>query len=218
MTTLQPGRYALRYHVLAAILILIAVAPLAAQDRDKAKAMEYLQNQEQARKAATMREYDSAVLFLENGLYDRADVKFRYVLANLKSLPSDLTFHFGKNSYFLKQYQQSIDWLNKYIQLKGTNGQFSREAVEIKEKAEKQFLAEKAVRTQEVEQVFSTNYEIDCGPSGMVTCPVCRGEHVIIRRGTFANEYRTCPYCNEHGLLTCVEYNQLLRGELEAKQ
>src|SRR5690606_23555376 len=122
------------------------------------------------------------------------------------------------NSFFLKQYQQSIDWLNKYIQLKGTNGQFSREAVELKEKAEKQFLAEKAVRAQEVEQVLSTNYEIDCGPSGMVTCPVCRGEHVIIRRGTFSNEYRTCPYCNEHGLLTCVEYNQLLRGELEPKQ
>lgn len=218
MMTTQPGRYTLLYPVLAAILFLVAAGQLAAQDRDKARAMEYVQQQEQARKAATMREYDSAVLFLENGMYARADVKFRYVLANLKSLPSDLTFHFGKNSFFLKQYQQSIDWLNKYIQLKGTNGQFSREAVELKEKAEKQFLAEKAVRAQEVEQVLSTNYEIDCGPSGMVTCPVCRGEHVIIRRGTFSNEYRTCPYCNEHGLLTCVEYNQLLRGELEPKQ
>jgi len=218
MMTTQPGRYTLLYPVLAAILFLVAAGQLAAQDRDKARAMEYVQQQEQARKAATMREYDSAVLFLENGMHARADVKFRYVLANLKSLPSDLTFHFGKNSFFLKQYQQSIDWLNKYIQLKGTNGQFSREAVELKEKAEKQFLAEKAVRAQEVEQVLSTNYEIDCGPSGMVTCPVCRGEHVIIRRGTFSNEYRTCPYCNEHGLLTCVEYNQLLRGELEPKQ
>lgn len=218
MMTTQPGRYTLLYPVLAAVLFLVAAGQLAAQDRDKARAMEYVQQQEQARKAATMREYDSAVLFLENGMYARADVKFRYVLANLKSLPSDLTFHFGKNSFFLKQYQQSIDWLNKYIQLKGTNGQFSREAVELKEKAEKQFLAEKAVRAQEVEQVLSTNYEIDCGPSGMVTCPVCRGEHVIIRRGTFSNEYRTCPYCNEHGLLTCVEYNQLLRGELEPKQ
>ena len=218
MMTTQPGRYTLLYPILAAVLFRVAAGQLAAQDRDKARAMEYVQQQEQARKAATMREYDSAVLFLENGMYARADVKFRYVLANLKSLPSDLTFHFGKNSFFLKQYQQSIDWLNKYIQLKGTNGQFSREAVELKEKAEKQFLAEKAVRAQEVEQVLSTNYEIDCGPSGMVTCPVCRGEHVIIRRGTFSNEYRTCPYCNEHGLLTCVEYNQLLRGELEPKQ
>ncbi len=218
MITPQPRRYVLRHFLLTAVICLIATDQLFAQDRDRAKAMEYVQQQEQARKAATMREYDSAVFFLENGMYQRADVKFRYVLTNLKSLPSDLTFHFGKNSFYLKQYQQSIDWLNKYIQLKGTNGQFSREAASLKEEAEKHYIAEKATRSQEVEQVFSTNYEIDCGPSGMVTCPVCRGEHVIIRRGTFSNEYRTCPYCNEHGLLTCVEYNKLLRGELEAKQ
>lgn len=165
-----------------------------------------------------MREYDSAVLLLEAGKYVEADEKFRFALANLRSIPSDLTFHFGKNSFFLSKYQQSIDWLNKYIQLKGTNGQFSSEAMELKRQAEQEFLKEKTEQTKEVQQVFSTSYDLDCGPTGKVVCPVCRGDHVIIKKGMFSNEYRTCPYCDEHGILTCEEYNQLLRGELKPKR
>lgn len=188
-----------------------------AQDRDRLKVQEYQQQQDQVKKTFTLREYDSAVLLMENGFHERADVKFRYVLANLKSVPSDLTFYFGKNSFLMNQYKQSIDWLNKYIQLKGTNGQFSAEAVDLKRQAEQEFLKEKTQSAKEVEQVLSTSYTIDCGPSGKVVCPVCRGDHVIIKKGIFSNEYRTCPYCDEHGILTCDEYNLLLRGELKSK-
>src|SRR5690606_27013422 len=165
-----------------------------------------------------MREYDSAVYLMEEGRYEQADEKFRYVLANLRSIPSDLTFHFGKNSFHLARYQQSIDWLNKYIQLKGTNGQFSAEAVNLKRRAEEEFLQQKKQQSQNVEQIFSTNYDLDCGPSGKVVCPACRGDHVIIKKGTFSNEYRTCPYCNEQGLLTCDEKHLMIRGELQPRQ
>lgn len=187
------------------------------QDRDHAKTQEFLQQQEQARRSATMREYDSAVHLLEEARYAEADVKFKFVLANLRSIPSDLTFHFGKNSFHLAKYQQSIDWLNKYIQLKGTNGQFSAEASELKRKAEQEFLKEKTQESAKVEQVFSKSYDLDCGPTGKVVCPACRGDHVIIKKGMFSNEYRTCPYCDEHGLLTCDEYNLMVRGELKPK-
>ena len=200
----------------AGCIILVSVNSWG-QDRDRAKTQEFLQQQELSRRAATMREYDSAVYLMEEGKYTEADVKFRFVLANLRSIPSDLTFHFGKNSFHLARYQQSIDWLNKYIQLKGTNGQFSAEAMEIKRNAEREYLKEKSQQSDKVEQVFSTNYDLDCGPTGKVVCPACRGDHVIIRKGTFSNEYRTCPYCDEHGLLTCDEYNLMIRGELEPK-
>lgn len=197
--------------------ILLITVNSYSQDRDRARTQEFLQQQEQSRKAATMREYDSAVLLLEAGHYIEADEKFRFVLANLRSIPSDLTFHFGRNSFHLAKYQQSIDWLNKYIQLKGTNGQFSTEAVELKRKAEQAYLKEKTNQAEKVEQVFSTSYDLDCGPTGKVVCPACRGDHVIIKKGMFSNEYRTCPYCNEQGLLTCDEYNLMIRGELKAK-
>jgi hypothetical protein len=204
------------FRIALSMIIFICSFSAGAQDKQQSRSQEYLQEQEQLKKSLTMREYDSAVLLLENQQYKLADVKFRYVLSNLKSLPSDLTYHFGKNSFYLAKFKQSIDWLNKYIQLKGTNGQFYNEAVEWKRKAEEAFLKEKEKDTERIQQVFSTDYDIDCG-SGMVTCPVCKGDHVIIKKGPLGNDYKTCGYCNDHGLLTCEEYNKLLRGELKPK-
>lgn len=200
---------------LVTVFFLLLTGMAFAQDRTKAE--QYALEQEQARKAAIMRELDSAVYFMDNGNYTSADKKFRYVLENIKSVPSDLTYYFGKNSFHLGKYKQSIDWLNKYIQLKGTNGQFSEDAIKWKKLAETEFLKEKSKEAEKVEEVLSTNYDIDCGPTGKVICPVCKGDHVIIKKGPFGDEYKTCGYCNEHGILTCEEYNLLLRGQLKAK-
>jgi hypothetical protein len=199
------------------LIFLASSLQLIAQTKDDAKAQEYVNEQEQYKKSMLLREYDSALMLMDEQKYVEADAKFRHVLGNIKSVPSDLTYHFGANSYHLGKHQQSIDWLNKYIQLKGTNGQFYTQAVELKSKAEAEFLKEKTQNSEKVEDVFSVDYDIDCGPSGKVTCPVCKGNHVIIKKGPFGNEYRTCGYCNEHGVLTCQEYNKLLRGELKAK-
>jgi ssDNA-binding Zn-finger/Zn-ribbon topoisomerase 1 len=178
---------------------------------------QYKLQQEQIRKTELLRELDSGVYFMDLGNYLKADEKFQYVLDNVKSVPSDLTFFFGKNSFNLGKYKQGIDWLNKYIQLKGTNGQHSSEAASLMRKAEAEFLKEKSQASEQAGEVLSANYDIDCGPTGKVTCPVCKGDHVIIKKGAFGPAYKTCPYCNEYGWLTCEEYNLLLRGELAPK-
>jgi len=178
---------------------------------------EYRLQQEQMKKAALMREMDSGVYYMDMGKYAIAGAKFQYVLDNVRSVPSDLTFYFGKNSFHLQKYKQSIDWLTKYIQLKGTNGQFSNEAVDWLKQAEAEYMKEKATASVKAAEVLSTSYDIDCGPAGKVTCPVCKGDHVVIKRGAFGDEYKTCQYCDEHGWLTCEEYNRLLRGELKPR-
>lgn len=178
---------------------------------------EYLVQKEQMKKAALMREMDSGVYLMDIGKYALADAKFQYVLDNVRSVPSDLTFYFGKNSFQMQKYKQAIDWLTKYIQLKGTNGQFSNEAVDWLKQAETEYLKEKATASVKASQVLSTNYDIDCGPAGKVTCPVCKGDHVVIRKGAFGDEYKTCVYCDDHGWLTCDEYNRLLRGQLKPR-
>lgn len=195
--------------------MMLYALPSSGQDQ---RTLEYLRQEEQRRHAETMRQLDSGVYLMEQEAYVRADEKFRYVLQHVRSVPSDLTFYFGKNSYFLEQYKQSIDWLNKYIQLKGTTGQFYEEATGWLRKAEALYLQEKEQAKGKTQEILSRNYDIDCGPTGKVTCPVCGGNHVIIRKGAFGDTYKTCPYCNEHGLLTCAEYNQLLRGELQPKR
>lgn len=181
----------------------------------RTKVDEYILQQEQLKKSALLRQLDSGVYYMDMGDYLTADIKFRQVLENIKSVPSDLTFFFGKNSFYLEKYKQSIDWLTKYIQLKGTNGQYSEEAATLLKNAETEFVKEKATEMQKAGEVLSVNYDIDCGPSGKVTCPVCKGTHVIIKKGAFSPEYTTCRYCNDHGLLTCEQYNLLLRGELQ---
>ena len=176
---------------------------------------EYRMQREQLKKSETLRQLDSGVYYMDIGEHVQADAKFRYVLENIKSVPSDLTFYFGKNSFYLEKYKQSIDWLTKYIQLKGTNGQFSEEAANILKNSEREYLKQKSNEVTKAGEILSVNYDIDCGPGGKVTCPVCKGDHVIITKKAFGSDYSTCPYCNEHGILTCDQYNQLLRGELK---
>ena len=197
------------------ITLCISAIPGFSQDE---RTLQYLQQEEQRKRSDLLRQLDSGVYYMDHGQHTLADQKFKHVLQNMKSVPSDLTFYFGKNSYLLAQYKQSIDWLNKYIQLKGTTGQFYDEATRWLKQAEAEFIRAKAGAAQKTQQILSQNYDIDCGPAGKVTCPVCKGDHVIVKKGAFGPEYKTCPYCNEHGILTCDEYNQLLRGELHAKQ
>ena len=198
---------------LLSVLMILASSLAFAQSQQQ----EYVRIQEQIRKTQVLQQLDSGVYLMDIGKYKLADGKFLYALNNSRSVPSDLTFYFGKNSFYLGKYKQSIDWLNKYIQLKGTNGQFSKEATVLLKQAETEFLKERSIEVKKPEEVFSNNYDIDCGPSGKVTCPVCKGDHVIIKKASFGDEYKTCPYCNEHGILTCGEYNSLLRGQLKQK-
>lgn len=185
------------------------------QDREQAE--QFRLQAEQRKRAAIMQVLDSAVRFMEDGEYTKADTKLLYVLNNVKSVPSDLTFYFGKNSFYLEKYKQSVDWLNKYIQLKGTGGQFYEEAVSILRKSEEGLLKVRAQEAAKAEQVLSTSYDIDCGPSGKVICPVCKGTTVVIKKGYIKDQYQTCQYCDKHGNLTCEEYNLLIRGELKPK-
>ena len=196
-------------------LMLIFTFPSHAQDREKAE--EFKLQAEQRKRAETLRVLDSAVALMDHGQYEKADEKLRYVLSNMKSIPSDLTFYFGKNSVYLGKFKQGIDWLNKYIQLKGTTGQFYNESALLLKKAETELVKERVKEAEKAEQVLSSGYDIDCGPAGKVTCPVCKGTTVIIRKGYLSDEYKTCGFCDKHGFLTCAEYNQLIRGELKPR-
>lgn len=186
--------------------------------QDKERAEEFRLQNEQRKRTEVMRVLDSAVMHMDHGDYALADKKLVYVLNNLKSVPSDLTFYFGKNSYYLGKFKQSVDWLNKYMQLKGTAGQFYKEAVDLLKKAEIQLVQERTKDAAKAGEILSSTYEIDCGPAGKVTCPVCKGTTVIIKKGYLNDEYKTCGFCDKHGFLTCAEYNQLIRGELKPKQ
>lgn len=189
-----------------------------AQDAEKEKIRQLEQQREFERTRLVRQQMDSGVYYMDREEYEIADKKFLYALNNMKSIPSDLTFYFGKNSYFLGKFRQSIDWLQKYIQLKGMSGAYSQEAVDWKKKAEAGLLDQHKGETVRALETLSKDYNIDCGPSGKVTCPVCNGSTVIVKKGYLGETYATCPYCDTHGQLTCDQYNQLIRGLLKASK
>jgi len=198
------------------ILLLLPVASIAQTQEEQI--LQQVRDREHARQSALMSIMDQGVDSMNAENYSAAEKLFKQVLKQSKVVPTDLCFYFGKNSYYLNKFQQSRDWLNKYIEIKGTSGRFYQESTELLEKSNKEYLKVRAKDREKAEQtILSSSYEVDCGPSGKVVCPVCQGQGVIIQQGPFGNTYKQCPYSDDHGFLTCEEYNQLLRGELEAK-
>ena len=162
---------------------------------------------------------DQGVELMNQGKFARADTYFLRVLGSVKVVPADLCFYFGKNSYHLRKYKQSIDWLNKYMELKGTKGRFFDQAVEYLDLAKTDYAAQATEEPSAVteNQPKARPRTIDCTDTPYVRCPVCQGEGVIVEPGTLGSRvYKTCPYSDESGRMTCQDYQKYLRGELKS--
>lgn len=168
------------------------------------------------RESELLRRMDRGVELMANSKYDSAQVEFQFVLQNMEKLPSEMAYYFGRNSFHLRHYKQSINWLNKYIQLKGTKGRYYEPAVQYLQFAEDEYIKiQRSLATRFKEDIESAEY--NCGGLEKMLCPVCHGSGVVISAGLFDDIYKTCPYSLGEGYLTCDEYNQFMRGELDPK-
>ena len=148
--------------------------------------------------------------------YFLADSILKEKILNNNRVSSELTFLFGKNSFFLEKYEQSINWLNKYLELKGESGIFSDESIKFLELSNSKNLIENSKNIENVYvELYSYNY-IDCQNNRKV-CPICKGTSVMIIETEVSKIYKTCPFSDNKGFLTCDEYNQFLRGKLKPK-
>jgi tetratricopeptide (TPR) repeat protein len=152
------------------------------------------------------------------GNYEEADNCFKKVLRNLEVLPAEICFYFGKNSYYLSQFKQSINWLNKYIELKGTTGRFFEECVEMLEKSQQSYNLEQEINRQKIIEEFNSETAFDCKGQEYFMCPICRSEGVLIKPGKLSTLYQTCPACEGLGRLSCEKYKKYLKGELEISE
>lgn len=161
---------------------------------------------------------DSAVYFMDLEQYSKADGLFMTALDRIDVLSADFCFYFGKNSFYMNKYAQSIDWLNKYLELKGSQGRFSRETLNLLELAEEGFRNNRgSTSSADVNSKFFYLNTINCGEDDHITCPVCKGNDVITRKDRFGETlYQTCPY-STNGVLTCLEFNLLIQGNLKPK-
>lgn len=150
------------------------------------------------------------------GKYDSAQILFQFVLQNMEKLPSEMAYFFGRNSFHLGKYKQSINWLNKYIQLKGTKGLYYEPAIQYLQYSEDEYLKIQRSQAKRFEEDIASA-EYDCGGLEKMLCPVCHGSGVVVHAGIFDEVYKTCPYSLGEGYLSCEEYNLFMRGDLEPK-
>jgi len=170
-----------------------------------------------------LRMMESGVEHMESGDYETADQYFRMVIDNMTALPTEICYYFGKNSFQLEKYKQSIDWLNKYIELKGVKGKFFDESVSLLEKSEQAYRAQQDTNLAQESQTTPSEQQsllnkIDCEGGRSVICPECKGEGVVTKPGVLgAQIYTTCIY-GESGVLSCEEYKLYLQGALTPKE
>jgi hypothetical protein len=153
---------------------------------------------------------------MDEGKFEQAEEVFREVLLHVEVVPADLCFYFGKNSYHLNKYTQSMDWLNKYIELKGTSGQFFDQAVEYLKLAEEEHTQENLASADKNEKKVQPKKKefIDCETTPVVVCPACKGEGVLIEQGSLgASLYKACNYCKESGRMSCENYKLYAVGK-----
>ena len=150
------------------------------------------------------------------GSYDSADYQFSIVLQKLQPLPSEMAYFYGRNSYHLGKYKRAINWLNKYIQLKGARGIHYEETVQYLQLSEEAYIKERKQNALAVSEELAS-IDFDCGGLDKMLCPVCSGSGVVIAPGKFDPIYKTCPYSLGEGFLSCEDYNLFMKGKLEPK-
>ena len=118
------------------------------------------------------RRMDKGLLLMEAGEYQAAETEFIYVMDNMESLPSDMAYYFGRNSFHLNKYKQGINWLNKYIQLKGTQGRYYDMAVKYLQLSEDEYGKISKNQSKALQRELQGD-DYDCGGLQKMLCPVC---------------------------------------------
>ena len=159
-----------------------------------------------------------ALAAMERRDYQTANSIFRNLIDSGLPLPEEMPYYFSETLFELGQYDNSQNFLNKYLELTGFNGQNYEGASQLKKKLEKPLADIKACQlcdlrgyrfqtcttcegAKEIEQVC--NY---CKGKNIVGCSKCGATGMIKKVNVFnIVEFYECERCAGKGRLTCPE-------------
>lgn len=153
---------------------------------------------------------------MERKEYETANSIFRDLIDSELPLPEEMPYLFAETLFELKQYDNSANFLNKYLELSGFAGDFLPGAQELQRKLNSPLDGIKACqlcdrRGYRFKECFTCDgaklIDQDCNyckAKGVVGCSRCSGSGMITRVNIFnIVEYFECERCNGNGRLVC---------------
>ncbi|MCG8474249.1 MAG: hypothetical protein MI784_02015 [Cytophagales bacterium] len=160
--------------------------------------------------------YSKAKEQMVQGNYQEANVNFRKALSLKQKMPTDLCYFFAETLYQIQQFQNSENFINKYLELTGSHGKYFSEASALKKRLNDRLEAIKACSLCDSKGFrFGTcnfcsssgqaAYQCPtCSGTGNLMCQKCMGEGILITKNSQnENRYSNCGQCKQKGYVTC---------------
>lgn len=159
---------------------------------------------------------NSALAEMEKGDYEKANAYFRQIIENNLSIPPEMPYFFAETLFQLGQYDNSLNFLTKYLEINGYKGDNYEAAKTLETKLKANMAAiyncklcdNRGYRylncptcegERQIEQAC-----MYCKTRGMVGCTKCRGSGLVTKKNVFnIVEYYECEKCSGDGKHTC---------------
>lgn len=158
----------------------------------------------------------SALQEMEKGEYEKANGLFRQIIENNLPIPPEMPYFFAETLYELGQYDNSANFLQKYLEINGFKGDNYEAAKALEKRLSAPLQAIQSCKLCdrrgyrfETCQTCSGEKRLSqscgyCRAKGVVGCITCKGSGLVTRKNVFnITEYYECEKCSGQGRFTC---------------
>lgn len=159
---------------------------------------------------------NTALSAMEANEFQKANQYFRQIIDNNIPIPPEMPYYFAETLFQLKQFDNSANFLNKYLEINGFKGDNYEFAKDLEERLKKPLNEIRSCqlcdrRGYEYKSCFTCDgskvIEQDCNyckAKGIVGCSRCAGSGLVTKKNVFnIIEYFECERCSGNGRLTC---------------
>src|SRR5690606_4050906 len=157
-----------------------------------------------------------ALTAMEANDYQTAHTRFSQIIDSNAPIPLEMPYYIAEMLYELKQYDNSANFLHKYLEITGFKGNNYTYAKELEQKLKKpldeiracEYCDRRGYRyktcftcegSKEIQQDCSY-----CKGKGIIGCSRCAGSGLVTKKNVFnIVEYFECERCDGNGRLTC---------------
>jgi tetratricopeptide (TPR) repeat protein len=153
---------------------------------------------------------------MEANEFEKANQYFRQIIDSNIPIPPEMPYYFAETLFQLKQFDNSANFLNKYLEINGFKGDNYEFAKDLEERLKEPLNEIRSCqlcdrRGYEYKTCFTCEgtkvIEQDCNyckAKGIVGCSRCAGSGLVTKKNVFnIIEYFECERCSGNGRLTC---------------